>query len=196
VPKKPKNLKQTLGLVLEFGGPSGQFTDGPQFKTRNLEGTVKSTCELLALLLFVSISAAQNPPAASAHEKKANREVVETKDAPQPIGPYSQAITGGGFVFASGQIALDPATGKLVEGDIRVQTERVLKNLSAVLAASGSSMERVVRTTVFLKNISDFPAMNEVYGHFFTNAPPSRSSIAVAALPRDALVEIDVVALQ
>jgi 2-iminobutanoate/2-iminopropanoate deaminase len=146
--------------------------------------------------LLVSVSTAQNRPAASAQEKKANREVVATKDAPQPIGPYSQAIKASGLVFASGQIALDPATGKLVEGDVKAQTERVLKNLSAVLAAAGSSTERVVRTTVFLKNISDFPAMNEVYGHFFTNAPPSRSTIGVAALPRDALVEIDVVALQ
>jgi 2-iminobutanoate/2-iminopropanoate deaminase len=127
-----------------------------------------------------------------AQEKK----VVLTKDAPQPIGPYSQAIKAGGFVFASGQIALDPATGKLIEGDIKAQTERVLKNLTAVLGAAGSSMDRVVRTTVFLKNISDFPAMNEVYGQFFKNEPPSRSTVGVAALPRDALLEIDVVALQ
>jgi 2-iminobutanoate/2-iminopropanoate deaminase len=109
-------------------------------------------------------------------------------------GQYSQAIKAGGFVFASGQIALDPATGKLIEGDIKAQTERVLKNLSAVLAGAGSSMDKAVRTTVFLRNISDFPAMNEVYGSFFPNGFPSRST--VAALPRDALVEIDVVALQ
>ena len=139
---------------------------------------------LFVLALMTSVSFAQ--------EKK----VVATKDAPQPIGPYSQAIKAGGFVFASGQIALDPATGKLIEGDIKAQTERVLKNLSAVLAAAGSSMDRVVRTTVFLKNISDFPAMNEVYGQFFNNEPPSRSTVQVAALPRDALLEIDVVALQ
>ena len=139
---------------------------------------------LFVLALMNSVSFAQ--------EKK----VVATKDAPQPIGPYSQAIKAGGFVFASGQIALDPATGKLIEGDIKAQTERVLKNLSAVLAAAGSSMDRVVRTTVFLKNISDFPAMNEVYGQFFKNEPPSRSTVQVAALPRDALLEIDVVALQ
>jgi 2-iminobutanoate/2-iminopropanoate deaminase len=139
---------------------------------------------LFALALMTSVSFAQ--------EKK----VVATKDAPQPIGPYSQAIKAGGFVFASGQIALDPATGKLIEGDIKAQTERVLKNLSAVLAAAGSSMDRVVRTTVFLKSISDFPAMNEVYGQFFKNEPPSRSTVQVAALPKDALIEIDVVALQ
>src|ERR1035441_5447248 len=124
---------------------------------------------LIVLALFTSVGLAQ--------EQKANREVVLTKDAPQPIGPYSQAIKAGGFVFASGQIALDPATGKLIDGDIKAQTERVLKNLSAVLAAAGSSMDRVVRTTVFLKNISDFPAMNEVYGQFFKNEPPSRSTV-------------------
>jgi 2-iminobutanoate/2-iminopropanoate deaminase len=139
---------------------------------------------LFALALMTTVSFTQ--------EKK----VVATKDAPQPIGPYSQAIKAGGFVFASGQIALDPATGKLIEGDIKAQTERVLKNLTAVLGAAGSSMDRVVRTTVFLKNISDFPAMNEVYGQFFKNDPPSRSTVGVAALPRDALLEIDVVALQ
>jgi 2-iminobutanoate/2-iminopropanoate deaminase len=139
---------------------------------------------LFALAFMTSVSFAQ--------EKK----VVATKDAPQPIGPYSQAIKAGGFVFASGQIALDPATGKLIEGDIKAQTERVLKNLSAVLAGAGSSMDRVVRTTVFLKNISDFSAMNEVYGKVFVNAPPARSTVQAAGLPRDALLEIDVVALQ
>jgi 2-iminobutanoate/2-iminopropanoate deaminase len=143
---------------------------------------------LIALALFTSLGFAQ--------EQKVNREVVLTKDAPQPIGPYSQAIKAGGFVFASGQIALDPATGKLIEGDIKAQTDRVLKNLSAVLAGAGSSTDRVVKITVFLKNISDFPAMNEVYGKFFTSAPPSRSTVQAAGLPKDALVEIDVVALQ
>jgi 2-iminobutanoate/2-iminopropanoate deaminase len=141
-----------------------------------------------ALALAISVSFAQ--------EKQANREVVATKAAPQPIGPYSQAIKAGGFVFASGQIALDPSTGKLVEGDIKAQTERILTNLSAVLAAAGSSLDRAVKTTVFLKNISDFQAMNEVYGRFFTKAPPSRSTVQAAGLPRDALLEIDVVALQ
>ena len=148
---------------------------------------------LLTLLFAWSLVTSM---ATFAQENKVNREVVATKDAPQPIGPYSQAIKAGGFVFASGQIALDPATGKLIEGDIKAQTERVLKNLSAVLAAAGSSMDRVVRTTVFLKNISDFQAMNEVYGKFFTNAPPSRTTVQAAGLPRDALLEIDVMALQ
>jgi 2-iminobutanoate/2-iminopropanoate deaminase len=148
------------------------------------------------LLTFLFAWALVTSMMAFAQEKKANREVIASKDAPQPIGPYSQAIKAGGFVFASGQIALDPATGKLIEGDIKAQTERVLKNLSAVLATAGSNMDRVVRTTVFLKNISDFQAMNEVYGKFFTNAPPSRTTVQAAGLPRDALLEIDVVALQ
>jgi len=139
---------------------------------------------LFALALMTTVSFTQ--------EKK----VVATKEAPQAIGPYSQAIKAGGFVFTAGQIPIDPATGKLVEGDVKVQTERVLKNLSAVLAAAGSSMDRVVKTTVFLKNMSDFPAMNEVYGQFFKNDPPSRSTVGVAALPKDALIEIDAVALQ
>jgi 2-iminobutanoate/2-iminopropanoate deaminase len=137
-----------------------------------------------ALILMTSMAFTQ--------EKK----VVATKEAPQAIGPYSQAIKAGGFIFASGQIALDPVTGKLVEGDVRAQTERVLKNLSAVLAAAGSSMDRVVKTTVFLKNLSDFSAMNEVYGQLFKSEPPSRSTVQVVALPKDALIEIDVVALQ
>lgn len=131
-----------------------------------------------------------------AQDKSGTRQVVVTQEAPHPIGPYSQAIKAAGLVFASGQIALDPATGKLIEGDIRAQTERVLMNLSAVLAAAGSTMDRVVRTTVFLKNISDFPVMNEVYGKFFTTAPPARTTVQAAALPRDALLEIDVIALQ
>jgi 2-iminobutanoate/2-iminopropanoate deaminase len=139
---------------------------------------------LFALALMSCVSFAQ--------EKK----VVATKEAPQAIGPYSQAIKAGGFVFTAGQIPIDPATGKLIEGDVKAQTERVLKNLSAVLAAAGSSMDRVVKTTVFLKNMSDFPAMNEVYGQFFKNEPPSRSTVQVAALPKDALIEIEVVALQ
>lgn len=143
---------------------------------------------LIALALFASAGLAQ--------EKKAGREVVLTKDSPPPVGPYSQAIKAGGFIFAAGQIAIDPATGKLIDGDVKAQTERVLKNLSAVLAAAGTSMDRAVKVTVFLKNISDFAAMNEVYGKFFPDAPPARSTIQAAGLARDALVEIDVVALQ
>ena len=123
------------------------------------------------------------------------REVVATSNAPQAIGPYSQAIKANGFVFASGQVALDPATGNLVEGDVRRQTERVLQNLGAVLAAAGSSLERAVKTTVFLQSMGDFAAMNEVYAGFFPANPPARATVEVAALPKGALVEIDVVAL-
>jgi len=123
------------------------------------------------------------------------REVIATKDAPQAIGPYSQAIKAGGMVFCSGQIALDPASGAIVGSDVAQQTERVLKNLDAVLAAAGSGLHRVVKTTVFLKNMGDFAAMNEVYGRHFKTEPPARSTVEAARLPKDVLVEIDVIAL-
>ncbi|HEY6936189.1 MAG TPA: RidA family protein [Terriglobales bacterium] len=123
------------------------------------------------------------------------RDAVATKDAPQAIGPYSQAIKANGFVFTSGQIAFDPATNQIIQGDVAAQTERVLKNLEAILKAAGSNLERVVRTTVFLKNMGDFAAMNEVYGRFWKSTPPARSTVEVARLPRDVAVEIDVIAL-
>ena len=123
------------------------------------------------------------------------REAVATKDAPQAIGPYSQAIKAGGFVFVSGQVAFDPPTGKLVPGDVSAQTERVLKNVEAILTAAGTRLESVVRCTVFLKDMNDFAAMNEVYGRFWKSAPPSRTTVEVARLPKDALIEIDVIAL-
>ncbi len=123
------------------------------------------------------------------------RDVVSTKDAPQAIGPYSQAIKAGDLVFLSGQIAIDPATSNIIDGNISAQTERVLKNISAILAAAGTSLDRVVKTTVFLKNMSEFAAMNEVYGKFWKSAPPARSTVEVARLPKDVLVEIDVIAL-
>jgi len=123
------------------------------------------------------------------------RDVVSTKDAPQAIGPYSQAIKAGDFVFSSGQIAIDPATSNVIQGDIAAQTDRVLKNISAILAAAGTSLERVVKTTVFLKNMAEFAAMNEVYARFWKSAPPARSTVEVARLPKDVLVEIDVIAL-
>jgi 2-iminobutanoate/2-iminopropanoate deaminase len=123
------------------------------------------------------------------------REVVSTKDAPQAIGPYSQAIKANGFVFVSGQVAIDPATQQVVSGDAATQADRVLKNLSAILQASGSSLEKVVRSTVFLKNMGDFAAMNEVYARYFPSAPPARSTVEAARLPKDVLVEIDVIAL-
>jgi 2-iminobutanoate/2-iminopropanoate deaminase len=123
------------------------------------------------------------------------REVTATDLAPQAIGPYSQATKAAGLIFTSGQVAIDPATQQVVAGDVSAQTERVLKNLAAILQASGSSMEKVLRCTVFLKNMSDFAAMNEVYGHHFKQAPPARSTVEVARLPKDVLVEIDAIAL-
>ncbi len=122
------------------------------------------------------------------------REQVKTDHAPAAIGPYSQAIKAGGMVFAAGQIPLDPATGQLVSGDVQAQTERVLENVRAVLTAAGASFETVVKTTVFLKSMSDFAAMNEVYARYFTGVAPARSTVAVADLPRGALVEIECIA--
>ena len=123
------------------------------------------------------------------------KQTITTKEAPQAIGPYSQAVSAGGFVFASGQIPLDPATGRFVEGGVAEQTEQVLRNLSKVLEAAGTGLGRVVKTTVFLADMGDFAAMNEVYGRFFEADPPARSTVEAARLPRDARVEIDVIAL-
>jgi len=123
------------------------------------------------------------------------REVIATNDGPKAIGPYSQAIKANGLVFVSGQVALDPATQQVVTGDVAAQTERALQNLAGILKAAGTSLDRAVKTTVFLKNMSDFAAMNEVYGRYFTQAPPARSTVEVARLPKDVLVEIDVIAL-
>lgn len=123
------------------------------------------------------------------------KEVIATPKAPQAIGPYSQAIRANGLVFTSGQIALDPTTNQVIAGDIAAQTERVLQNLEAVLAGAGSSLAQVVKTTVFLKNMADFAAMNEVYGRYFGPQPPARSTVEVARLPKDVLIEIDVIAL-
>ena len=123
------------------------------------------------------------------------RDIIATKDGPQAIGPYSQAIRANGFVFVSGQVAIDPANQQVIGGDAATQTERVLKNLSAILNAAGSGLEKVVRSTVFLKNMGDFTAMNEVYGRYFKSEPPARSTVEVSRLPKDVLVEIDVIAL-
>ena len=120
---------------------------------------------------------------------------IQTDNAPNAIGPYSQAIRANGFVYASGQIPLDPASMTIVEGGIREQTERVMNNLSAVLQAAGSSLDRVVKTTVFLADLADFAEMNEIYGRFFGEAPPARSTVQVSRLPRDVRIEIDVIAL-
>ncbi len=122
------------------------------------------------------------------------REVVQTAKAPKAIGPYSQAIRVGDLVFCAGQTPLDPATGNLVEGGIEAQTRRVLQNLSAVLEAAGTSFERAVKTTVFLADMNDFQKMNAVYAEFFPADPPARSTVQVARLPRDAMVEIEIIA--
>lgn len=123
------------------------------------------------------------------------RDVISTGQAPRAIGPYSQAIRAAGLIFTSGQIAIDPPTQQVIAGDVAAQTDRVLKNLAAILHASGSSLDKVLRCTVFLKNMGDFAAMNEVYGRYFTQTPPARSTVEVARLPKDVLVEIDVIAL-
>ena len=122
------------------------------------------------------------------------REMVKTDDAPAAIGPYSQAIKANGFVFLSGQIALDPRTGQIVGQDIKTQTRRVLDNIRAVLEAAGSSLDRVVKCAVFLKDMNDFGPMNEEYGSYFRELPPARTTVQVAKLPRDALIEVDVIA--
>jgi len=122
------------------------------------------------------------------------RKRIETDEAPRPIGPYAQAIVSGSFLFASGQIPLDPVSGEIVAGEIEAQTERVLQNIDAVLRAANLSCEQVVKTTVFLVDLAEFPRMNAVYERFFGANPPARSTVQVAALPRGARVEIEVVA--
>lgn len=122
------------------------------------------------------------------------KKVISTAEAPQAIGPYSQAIEAGGFVFVSGQIPLIPATGELVEGSVEVQTARVLENLKAILEAAGSSLESVVKTTVYITNMDDFTKVNGIYGQYFQENPPARVCVEVSKLPKGALVEIDVIA--
>jgi 2-iminobutanoate/2-iminopropanoate deaminase len=124
------------------------------------------------------------------------REIISTKHAPQAIGPYSQAIKANGFIFTSGQIAIDPVTQQVITGDVAAQTDRVLRNLSEILEAAGSGLGKVVRATVFLKSMNDFAAMNGVYGKYFSSVPPARATVEVARLPKDVLVEIDVIALE
>jgi len=122
------------------------------------------------------------------------KDIVLTDRGPKPIGPYSQAVKSNGFLFVSGQVAIDPRSNEFVPGDIRQQTERALENLKGILEASGANLHHVIKTTVFLKDMNDFAAMNEVYGRFFTAAQPARSTVQVARLPKDALVEIEVMA--
>ena len=124
------------------------------------------------------------------------RKIIATEAAPQAIGPYSQAVSIGEFVFTSGQLPIDPKTGVFVEGGIAEQTEQVLRNLAEVLRAAGTSLEEVVKTTVFLADMNDFAAMNEAYGRYFSNEPPARSTVQAARLPRDARIEIDVIAIR
>ena len=123
------------------------------------------------------------------------KDIVLTDRGPKPIGPYSQAIKANGFLYISGQVALDPKTGEFVGGDIRQQTERVMENLRGICEAAGSNLHHAVKTTVFLKEITDFAAMNEVYARYFPTAPPARTTVQAAGLPKNALLEIDLVAL-
>jgi len=123
------------------------------------------------------------------------REIVSTDHGPKAIGPYSQAVKANGFVFVSGQVAFDPKTQQLLEGDVAKQTEQVLENLKAIVEAAGSTLHKVVKTTVFLKDMGEFAAMNEVYARYFPTAPPARATVEVARLPRDARVEIELIAL-
>jgi 2-iminobutanoate/2-iminopropanoate deaminase len=124
------------------------------------------------------------------------RDVILTDRGPKPIGPYSQAIRTNGILYVSGQVALDPKTGEMKGTDVREQTERVVENIKGILEAAGSNLHHIVKTTVFLKDMNDFPAMNEVYAKYFTSAPPARSTVQVSRLPKDALVEIEVIAAQ
>lgn len=123
------------------------------------------------------------------------REIISTEKGPKALGPYSQAVKANGFIFTAGQGAIDPSTGKLVEGDTAIQTARVMENLKAIVEAAGSSLDRAVKATVYLKDMQDFAAMNEVYGRYFPRNPPARTTIQAARLPMDIRVEIDLVVL-
>jgi 2-iminobutanoate/2-iminopropanoate deaminase len=123
------------------------------------------------------------------------KEVISTEKGPKAIGPYSQAIKANGFVYTAGQIPFDPSTGQLIQGDVAQQAARVLENLKAIVEAAGSSLEKAVKATVYLKDMNDFTAMNEVYARYFTQNPPARSTVEVSRLPRDVRVEIDLVVI-
>ena len=123
------------------------------------------------------------------------RIAVQTDRAPEPVGPYSQAISAGEFVFCSGQIALDPVSGTLVKGDIRLETTRVMENINEVLRSAGCSLGTIIKTTIYIRNMDDFPKINEVYGSYFNEKPPARATIQVARLPKDAHVEIECIAI-
>ena len=123
------------------------------------------------------------------------QEIIETKSAPSPIGPYSQAIRANGFIFVSGQIPLDPLTGGIAGGDITVQTRQVMRNVTEILAAAGSGLDKIVKTTVFLTNLEDFPRFNQVYGEFLGTAKPARATVQVARLPKEVSIQMDAIAL-
>lgn len=125
-----------------------------------------------------------------------SKEIVFTEKAPKPIGPYSQAVVAGDFIFGSGQIPIDPATGEIVEGNIEVQTRRVLENIKAVIEAAGSSLEKVVFVTVFLSDLSDYPRFNEVYAEYFGESPPARTTVEVSRLPKGVKLEVNFIALK
>jgi 2-iminobutanoate/2-iminopropanoate deaminase len=143
-------------------------------------------------------SAKKSPKKASPKKSSSGgtaRKVILTASAPQPIGPYSQAVRLGNLLFCSGQIPLDAASGQVVPGDVAAQAQKVMENVEAVLKAGGASFDRVVKTTIFLKSMNDFPRVNEVYGKYFPSNPPARSTVEVARLPKDVLVEIEAIAV-
>ena len=123
------------------------------------------------------------------------KEIISTEKGPKAIGPYSQAIKANGFIYTAGQIPFDPSSGQLLQGDVAQQTARVMENLKAIVEAAGSSLEKAVKATVYLKDMNDFAAMNEVYGRYFAKNPPARSTVEVSCLPRGVLVEIDLIVL-
>ncbi|MCS7229612.1 MAG: RidA family protein [Candidatus Kryptonium sp.] len=124
------------------------------------------------------------------------RKTIYTEKAPKPIGPYSQAIVAGDFIFTSGQIPIDPKTNQIVQGDIKEQTKQVLENLKAVLEAAGATFDDVVKVNVYMRDLNEFPAMNEVYSEYFKNSPPARTTVEVSRLPRDVKIEIDLIAVK
>lgn len=127
---------------------------------------------------------------------KVERKTIYTEKAPKPIGPYSQAIVAGDFIFTSGQIPIDPKTNQIVQGDIKEQTKQVLENLKAVLEAAGATFDDVVKVNVYMRDLNEFPAMNEVYSEYFKNSPPARTTVEVSRLPRDVKIEIDLIAVK
>lgn len=137
-----------------------------------------------------------NETATREHEVRVDREIVATSAAPAAIGPYSQAVVSDKLVFVSGQIALNPATGQMVEGGVVEQTRQVMANLQAVLTAAGSDLDSILRTTIYLADLGDFGTVNEIYGNYFASDPPARSTVQAARLPRDARIEIDVIAVR